>query len=386
MPLSESRTVSETASNLTDSNETRLRATPLHALHRELGGRLVPFAGYEMPVQFPAGIIAEHQQTRTAAGLFDVSHMGQVTVTGPGATAALEALLPSDLEGLAPGCARYSFFTNEAGGILDDLMVTRIDDGFFLVVNGACKAADLAHLETQLDGKAEVRMDDSLGLLALQGPAAAAVLARLVPEAAGMPFMTSITAEIEGIPCRIGRSGYTGEDGYEISAPGESTEALARRLLEAPEVAPIGLGARDSLRLEAGLCLYGQDIDETTTPIEAGLLWAIQKRRRAEGGFPGAAVIQRQIEEKPARRRVGLSPEGRAPVREGTVLADAAGEPVGRVTSGGFGPSVGAPVAMGYVAAELAAPDSAVTALVRGREVPCRVAKLPFAPHNYFRG
>ena len=386
MPLSESRTVNETASNLTDSNETRLRATPLHALHRELGGRLVPFAGYEMPVQFPAGILAEHQQTRSAAGLFDVSHMGQVTVTGPGATAALEALVPSDLEGLAPGSARYSFFTNAAGGILDDLMITRTGEGFFLVVNGACKAADLAHLEAHLEGKAEVRMDDSLGLLALQGPAAAAVLARLAPEVAAMPFMTSITAEIDGIPCRVSRSGYTGEDGYEISAPGESTEALARRLLEAPEVAPIGLGARDSLRLEAGLCLYGQDIDETTTPIEAGLLWAIQKRRRAEGGFPGAEVIQRQIAEKPARRRVGLSPEGRAPVREGTVLADAGGEPVGRVTSGGFGPSVGAPVAMGYVAAELAVPDSKVTALVRGRELPCRVAKLPFAPHNYFRG
>ncbi len=376
----------ETASHLTDSNETRLRATPLHALHQELGGRLVPFAGYEMPVRFPAGIIAEHQQTRSAAGLFDVSHMGQVAVTGSGATAALEALVPSDLEGLAQGCSRYSFFTNEAGGILDDLMITRSDDGFFLVVNGACKAADLAHLEAHLAGKAEVRMDDTLGLLALQGPAAVAVLARLAPEVAAMPFMTSILAELEGIPCRISRSGYTGEDGYEISAPGAQSEALARRLLEAPEVAPVGLGARDSLRLEAGLCLYGQDIDETTTPIEAGLLWAIQKRRRSEGGFPGAEIIQRQIEEKPARRRVGLRPEGRAPVREGTVLVDAGGEPLGRVTSGGFGPSVGAPVAMGYVAAERAAVDSPVTALLRGREVPCRVAKLPFAPHNYFRG
>ena len=380
MSLTEGRVLSDTADNL--------KQTPLHGLHLELGGRMVPFAGYAMPVQYPAGIMAEHQQTRGAAGLFDVSHMGQVTITdtGSGAAAALETLVPADVQGLAPGRSRYSFFTNAEGGILDDLMITRTEDGLFVVVNAACKDADFAHLQTGLSGHAEVRMDETAGLLALQGPAAAEVLARLAPEVAEMAFMTQIEVALEGAACRVSRAGYTGEDGYEIAVPGAAAEALARRLLAEAEVGPVGLGARDSLRLEAGLCLYGHDIDETTTPVEAGLTWAIQKRRREEGGFPGAEVIQRQLAEGPARRRVGLRPEGRAPVREGAELQDGQGATVGRVTSGGFGPSVGAPVAMGYLDTGLAAADTAVTALVRGRELPCRVAKLPFAPHRYHRG
>ena len=366
-----------------------LKQTPLHGLHLELGGRMVPFAGYAMPLQYRAGIVAEHRQTRAAAGLFDVSHMGQVTISdgddGTAAAAALEALVPADVRALAPGRCRYSFFTNDAGGILDDLMITRTGDGLFVVVNAACKAADLAHLQAGLAGRAAVRMDETAGLLALQGPAAAAVLSRLAPEVAGMPFMSQIEVALAGAPCRVSRSGYTGEDGYEIAVPGAAAEALARRLLAEPEVGPVGLGARDSLRLEAGLCLCGHDIDETTTPVEAGLAWAIQKRRREDGGFPGAEVIRRQLAEGPARRRVGLRPEGRAPVREGAELRDGQGATVGRVTSGGFGPSVGAPVAMGYLDAGLAAPDTLVTALVRGRELPCRVARLPFAPHRYHR-
>ncbi len=370
--------------------EDNLKQTPLHDLHLELGGRMVPFAGYAMPVQYPAGIMAEHQQTRGGAGLFDVSHMGQVTITdadgGAGAAAAIESLVPADVQGLAPGRSRYSFFTNAEGGILDDLTITRTGDGLFVVVNAACKDADFAHLQAGLAGQAEVSMDETAGMLALQGPAAAEVLARLAPEVAGMAFMTQIEVALAGATCRVSRAGYTGEDGYEIAVPGAAADALARRLLAEPEVGPVGLGARDSLRLEAGLCLYGHDIDKTTTPVEAGLTWAIQKRRREEGGFPGAEVIQRQLAEGPARRRVGLRPEGRAPVREGAELLNGQGETAGRVTSGVFGPSVGAPVAMGYVDAGLAAPDTAVTALVRGREQPCRVAKLPFAPHRYHRG
>ncbi|MDJ0942570.1 MAG: glycine cleavage system aminomethyltransferase GcvT [Kiloniellales bacterium] len=367
-----------------------LKRTPLHGLHLELGGRMVPFAGYALPVQYPAGIMAEHRQVRSAAGLFDVSHMGQVTITDAGdgadAAAALEALVPADVQNLSPGRSRYSFFTNAAGGILDDLMITRSEDGLSVVVNAACKAADFAHLRAGLAGRAEARMDETAGLLALQGPAASEVLGRLAPEVAGMAFMTRIEVELEGAPCQVSRAGYTGEDGYEIAVPGAAAEALAKRLLAEPEVGPVGLGARDSLRLEAGLCLYGQDIDETTTPVEAGLTWAIQKRRREEGGFPGAEVIRRQLAEGLTLRRVGLRPEGRVPVREGAALQDAEGAAVGRVTSGGFGPSVGAPVAMGYLDTRLAAPGAVVTALVRGRAMPCRVAKLPFAPHRYYRG
>ena len=362
-----------------------LKRTPLYGLHVELGGKIVPFAGYEMPVQYPAGIMTEHRHTRSQAGLFDVSHMGQVRLDGPGRAAALESLLPADIQGLAEKSVRYSFFTNDAGGILDDLMITNAGDHLILVVNAACKDADIAHLKSGLAGKAEVTVLGDLALLALQGPQAAAVLDRLAPGAGAMAFMTSADLEIDGVACRVSRSGYTGEDGYEISVPNDAAEALARRLLAEPEVAPIGLGARDSLRLEAGLCLYGHDIDETTTPIEGGLTWAIQKRRREEGGFPGAAVVQQQLADGAARKRVGILPEGRAPVREGVELVDGAGRVIGRVTSGGFGPTVEGPVAMGYVEKEYAKADTALAASVRGKELPCRVVKLPFVAHNYHR-
>lgn len=366
--------------------DTNLRTTPLHALHQELGARLVPFAGYEMPVQYKPGIIAEHKHTRDAAGLFDVSHMGQVELHGDDPAGALEALLPADVRGLEAGRIRYSFFTNARGGILDDLMIGNEGGHLALVVNAACKDADIAHLKAALPAGIEVRPREDLALLALQGPQAAEVLARLNPAAASMPFMSAAYLELAGATCRVTRSGYTGEDGYEISVPATATEDFARRLLAEPEVEAIGLGARDSLRLEAGLCLYGHDIDQDTTPIEAGLLWAIGKRRRSEGGFPGDDVVQRQLAEGPPRRRVGLVPEGRAPVREGVVLQTPDGAETGRVTSGGFGPSVGGPVAMGYVETALAAADTALEALVRGKAVACRVTKMPFASHRYYRG
>jgi aminomethyltransferase len=362
------------------------KQTVLHALHQELGGRIVPFAGYALPVQYPAGIITEHKQAREAAALFDVSHMGQLRLEGADRIAALEALVPADLAGLALGRQRYSFFTNDDGGILDDLMISNQGDWLFLVVNAACKAADIAHLKAGLKGDARLAELTDRALIALQGPKAADVLARLAPGVQTLAFMDCKPVEIDGAACLVSRSGYTGEDGYEISVPAARAEALARRLLAEEEVAPAGLGARDSLRLEAGLCLYGHDIDQTTTPVEADLTWAIQKRRRQDGGFPGAAVVQRQLAEGASRRRVGLQPEGRAPVREGTVLQNDQGEVIGKVTSGGFGPTVGAPVAMGYVDAGLAAEGTPLQAMVRGKPLPCRVAALPFVPHNYFRG
>ena len=362
------------------------KRTVLHALHQELGGRIVPFAGYALPVQYPAGIMAEHKQAREAAALFDVSHMGQLRLEGADRIAALEALVPADLVGLALGRQRYSFFTNDDGGILDDLMISNQGDWLFLVVNAACKAADIAHLKAGLKGDARLAELTDRALIALQGPKAADVLARLAPGVQTLAFMDCKPVEIDGAACLVSRSGYTGEDGYEISVPAARVEALARRLLAEEEVAPAGLGARDSLRLEAGLCLYGHDIDQTTTPVEADLTWAIQKRRRQDGGFPGAAVVQRQLAEGASRRRVGLQPEGRAPVREGTVLQNDQGEVIGKVTSGGFGPTVGAPVAMGYVDAGLAAEGTPLQAMVRGKPLPCRVAALPFVPHNYFRG
>ncbi|WP_366555194.1 glycine cleavage system aminomethyltransferase GcvT [Aquibaculum sediminis] len=370
---------------MSDPEETLLK-TPLYDLHCELGGRMVPFAGYAMPVQYPAGIMGEHKHCRAAAALFDVSHMGQVRVTGAQAEAALEALMPVDLATLAPGQQRYTFFTNDSAGILDDLMVAREDEGFFLVVNAACKAADFAHLQQGLGKHGQAEMLEGLALLALQGPQAAAVLSRFAPGVETLKFMGVAEITVEGLRCRVTRSGYTGEDGYEISVAAGEAEALARRLLAESEVMPAGLGARDSLRLEAGLCLYGHDIDETTTPVEAGLIWAIQKRRRSEGGFPGDAVIQAQIAEGAGRKRVGLRPTGRAPVREGAEILDEAGEAVGRVTSGGFGPSVEAPVAMGYLPSELTKPGTEVSARVRNRTVDMEVAKMPFQPHNYFRG
>jgi aminomethyltransferase len=360
-----------------------LQRTPLYALHVELGAKMVPFAGYDMPVQYPPGILKEHLHTRAQAGLFDVSHMGQVRIEGADAARRLEALVPGDLQALNPGRMRYTQFTDERAGILDDLMVTRFADHLFLVVNAACKKADIAHLRKHLGGA--VKPLDDRALIALQGPAAAAILVRHAPEAAALAFMAGAYLKVAGLPCFVTRSGYTGEDGFEISCPAAEGETLARKLLAEPGAMAVGLGARDSLRLEAGLCLYGHDIDATTTPVEAALTWSISKRRRAEGGFPGAAVVQQQLRDGPKRLRVGIRPEGRAPAREGTELTDASGAAVGKITSGGFGPSVNAPVAMGYVAAAHAREGTRVQAVVRGKPLPARVAALPFAPHRYHR-
>jgi aminomethyltransferase len=363
-----------------------LRHTPLSALHRSLGARMVPFAGFEMPLNYPAGILAEHRHTRAAAGLFDVSHMGQLRLTGADPALALEALVPGELRALAPWRMRYTLLLDEAGGILDDLLATRCDDGFFLVVNAARRDADLALLRDRLAPNATVEALGDHALLALQGPAAAAVLARLAPGLAQLPFMAAAEMAIAGHPCLVTRSGYTGEDGYEISLPGAAAAELAERLLAEPEVQPIGLGARDSLRLEAGLCLWGHDIDATTTPVEADLAWTVGRRRRKEGGFPGAAIILRQLAEGPAKKRVGIRPEGPVPAREAAPIVDATGRGIGRVTSGGFGPSVGGPVAMGYVETALSRPGTALALVVRDARRPARVAPLPFVPHRYFRG
>jgi len=372
------------------SQDAELRRTPLYDLHRELGGRMVPFAGYEMPVQYPSGILKEHAQTRERAGLFDVSHMGQLRLRGARAAAALENLVPVDVVDLPVGQQRYALFTNEVGGILDDFMATNAGDHLFVVVNAACKAADTAHLRAHLGAGCELEELTGRALLALQGPAAAAVMARLAPAATGLVFMTGAAVEIDGTPCFVTRSGYTGEDGFEISAPAERAEALARRLLAEDAVAPVGLGARDSLRLEAGLCLYGHDIDTQTTPVEAGLTWALSKARRAEGarpgGYPGAETILRQLAEGVRRRRVGLRPAGRVPVRDGAPLLDESGRAVGRVTSGGFGPSVGGPVAMGYVETALAKPGTRLVATVRDKPQEIEVVRLPFVAPNYHRG
>ena len=363
-----------------------LERTALHALHCELGAKMVPFAGYEMPVHYAAGILAEHLHTRSQAGLFDVSHMGQLRLGGPAAASALEALVPGDLEALAPLRMRYTLLLNEAGGILDDLIVTRFEDRLFLVVNAAPKEADLAHLREHLPPAVTVEPLSDRALLALQGPSASAVLSRFFEGIARLGFMNAAEVELEGRQCLVTRSGYTGEDGFEISLPAGVAERFARRLLAEPEVLPIGLGARDSLRLEAGLCLYGHDIDETTTAIEADLAWTIGRRRRAEGGFPGAAIVLRQLSEGPARKRVGLRPEGRAPAREETAIVAPRGNSIGRVTSGGFGPSVGAPVAMGYVDRAHVAAGTAVELIVRGVPRPARVVRLPFIPPRYYRG
>ena len=372
-----------------DSSAAALRRTPLYELHRARGAKMVPFAGYEMPVQYPAGIIAEHLHTRAQAGLFDVSHMGQIRLRGAEAARALEALVPGDLQALAPRQMRYTLLLNDRGGILDDLMATRVPeeagDGLMLVVNAACKETDLAHLQASLDGAVAIEPQFERALLALQGPAAAAVLARFAAVVERMAFMSAAEVSIAGISCGITRSGYTGEDGFEISVPAEQAAGLAERLLGEPEVMPIGLGARDTLRLEAGLCLYGHDIDDMTTPIEAGLAWTIGKRRRAEAGFPGAAMILRQLAEGTARKRVGIRPDGRAPAREGTAIIDAAGSRIGAVTSGGFGPSVGAPIAMGYVDAAHAAEGSALSLIVREVARPAHIARLPFLPTRYYR-
>lgn len=370
-----------------------LLETPLAGLHRELGARMVPFAGYAMPVQYPQGILSEHNWTRENAGLFDVSHMGQAYLVGPdhATTArALEALTPGDFQALSPGRIRYTLLTTPEGGIIDDLMVTRSadpsEDGtLYLVVNAGRKAIDYAHIGANLPDGVTLEVAENLALVALQGPRAAEVLARNCPEASGMGFMTAARVSFDGIDCHVSRSGYTGEDGFEISVKADDAEALVRALLAEPEVEPVGLGARDSLRLEAGLCLYGHDIDEATSPVEAGLGFALAKRRRAEGGFPGAGRILGELAAGPARLRVGIKPEGRAPAREGTEIRDASGETIGIVTSGGFGPTAGGPIAMGYVAAEFAAVGTPVTLVVRGKDLAATIVAMPFVPHRYFR-
>lgn len=371
-----------------------LRKTPLHALHVELGAKMVPFAGYDMPVQYALGVMKEHQHTRAAAGLFDVSHMGQVIVRAQGgyeaAARATEALVPVDLLGLAQGRQRYGFFTNDQGGILDDLMMANRGDHLFVVVNAACKGDDIAHMRAGLTG-CEVEDITDRALLALQGPAAEGVLQDIVWDVAEMNFMDVGIFDSRFGDLWISRSGYTGEDGYEISVQADHAQGLARALLAHDAVEPIGLGARDSLRLEAGLCLYGHDIDTATTPVEAGLTWAIQKARRTDGaragGFPGADIILDQISNGAPRKRVGLRPEGRAPMREGTALfVDAeGGTPIGAVTSGAFGPTLGAPMSMGYVPAELSAPGTTLYGEVRGKRMPVTVADLPFVPANFKR-
>jgi len=360
-----------------------LSKTPLHALHVELGAKMVPFAGYDMPVQYSAGILTEHRQTRASAGLFDVSHMGQLRLWGDGAAAALETLVPGDIQGLAVDRIRYTQFTTDSAGMLDDLMVTRRADHLFLIVNAACKAEDIAHLRAGLPREVRIEPLPDRALLALQGPAAKSVMDRLAPGATKLGFMTAGAVKVAGFDCWLSRSGYTGEDGFEISVAEGDADGLARALLREPEVKPIGLGARDSLRLEAGLCLYGHDIDTTTTPIEAALAWSIGKRRREQGGFPGAAIVQAELKSGPKRRRVGILPDGRAPAREGTEIADTEGNVVGRITSGGFGPTVDRPIAMGYVPTALAGPGTALNLMVRGRALPAKVVALPFAPHRY---
>jgi len=370
--------------------ESSLRRTPLYDMHVSLGAKMVPFAGYEMPVQYPMGIIKEHNHTRTRAGLFDVSHMGQVFLVGPDAAAALETLVPVDIVDLAPGMQRYALFTNEQGGVLDDLMVANFGDRLFVVVNAACKEQDIAHMQKHLSDRCQVEVLHDRALLALQGPAAGAVMARLAPETASMVFMTTAKVELAGIPCFISRSGYTGEDGFEISVSADSAAALASHLLSQQEVAPIGLGARDSLRLEAGLCLYGHDLDVHTTPVESSLLWALSKPRRSggarPGGYPGADVILNQIGNGVSRKRVGLRPNSRVPVREGAEIVDASGRRVGVVTSGGFGPTLEAPVAMGYVETAFSKLGTQLSAMVRGQPVPIEVTGTPFVPQRYYRG
>jgi aminomethyltransferase len=371
-----------------------LRETPLHAKHRALGARMVPFAGYDMPVQYPTGIIAEHAHTRSAAGLFDVSHMGQAYLVAEdhrSVGAALETLVPADILNLAAGRQRYTQFLDGDGGILDDLMVARspdaADDGrLFLVVNAGRKNADFALVQGALAGKAELRIAEDRALIALQGPRAAEVMVRHCPAAVALPFMGFTSAVLDGQGIHVSRSGYTGEDGFEISARAGDAAALWDVLAADERVKPVGLGARDSLRLEAGLCLYGHDIDETTSPIEAGLAWSIQRRRRETGGFPGEERIRRELREGPPRLRVGLLPDGRAPVREGAVIKNEAGQIVGKVTSGGFGPTVGGPIAMGYVERAFAEAGTPILIELRGKDVPTRITAMPFTPHRFHRG
>jgi aminomethyltransferase len=377
-------------------NTEKLQRTKLYDLHVEHGAKMVPFAGYEMSVQYPLGVLKEHLHVREHAGLFDVSHMGQAFIIAEDgqfetAARALEKLVPCDVQSLEPGQQRYTQILNEDGGILDDLMVTRLGltghtHWIYIVVNAGCKAGDYAHIEKHLPNGVGLKITDDLSLIALQGPKAADIMAAYVPQAATMGFMFSLDTPIEGMWCHISRSGYTGEDGYEISVKHDDACALSELFLSHDDVELIGLGARDSLRLEAGLCLYGHDIDETTSPIEAGLIWSIQKHRRENGDYIGAARVHKDITERPSRRRVGIQPMGRAPAREGTVIQSSDGKDIGVITSGGFGPSVSGPVAMGYVKRKYSKSGTEVQLLVRGKPKPARIIKLPFVPNNFYRG
>ena len=374
-------------------SDTPSKRTPLYDEHVALGARVVPFAGYDMPVQYPTGILTEHNWTRENAGLFDVSHMGQCFVTGADfatVAAALEKIVPADVQGLSPGQQRYSQLLARDGGILDDLMITHSlktgDEGpAYVVVNAGRKEHDYGHIAGLLPKGLKLIRRDDLALVALQGPKAEAVMAKLAPELVNLPFMRQALITVQGMALQVSRSGYTGEDGYEISVKNDDAVKLWRLLLSDERVKPIGLGARDSLRLEGGLCLYGHDIDETTSPVEAGLMWSIAKHRRAEANFEGAARVTRELAEGVARKRVGLKPEGRAPARDGTEITNAAGEKIGTITSGGFGPTVGGPVAMGYVATAFAQPGTKVNLVVRGNPMPATITALPFVPNRFKR-
>jgi len=362
-----------------------LKKTPLHELHLELGGKMVPFAGYDMPVQYNLGIMKEHTHTREAAGLFDVSHMGQALLKGEDVQGAIESLTPSEIKALPNNGIRYSLLMNEDGGIRDDFMVTNRGDHLYLVVNAACKEQDFAYIQACLPNHTLELLEDR-ALLALQGPKAVEVLSRFVPSIKDLIFMNLGEFDIDGIPCFVGRCGYTGEDGFEISVPADKADELARKLLAHDEVEAIGLGARDSLRLEVGLCLYGADIDTTTSPIEASLNWAVGKRRREEGGFPGHEVVMKHLSDGISRKRVGIKPLGRAPARAQAEIADADGNIIGEITSGGFGPSFKGPVAMGYVKSKFSKIGTEVNLVVRGKTMPAEIAKLPFVPQRYYKG
>ncbi|MBW6396589.1 glycine cleavage system aminomethyltransferase GcvT [Roseomonas sp. HJA6] len=369
---------------MADSTETLLE-TPLAALHRELGGRMVPFAGYAMPVQYPAGILTEHLQCRETAALFDVSHMGQAELVGEGAAAALERVTPADVQILKPGRQKYGLLTMADGGILDDFMVANLGDRLFLVVNASRKHVDLPYIESVLPAGVTLKPLPDRALIALQGPQAVASIATLAPGIAELGFMGVGSFNIAGVPVLVSRSGYTGEDGVEISVPADLAEGFARTLLALPGVHPAGLGARDSLRLEAGLCLYGNDIDETTSPVEAALTWTLGKRRRTEWNFPGAERVREELANGTKRLRVGIKPDGRQPARGHTPIHAPGGAAIGEITSGGFGPSLNGPMAMGYVARDHAADGTALDLMVRGKAIPARVAPMPFVPHRYAR-
>ncbi|UWQ32027.1 glycine cleavage system aminomethyltransferase GcvT [Leisingera sp. M527] len=360
------------------------KRTPLYDLHVELGGKIVDFAGWEMPVQYPMGIMGEHKQCREKAALFDVSHMGQVILRGEGVGEKLETLCPQAFATLKEGKARYGFFTNDDGGIMDDLIVSNAGDHYFVVVNAALRHQDIPHMQANLDGIEVTEIFDR-ALVAVQGPKAEDVVGELCPAARALKFMETAIADIGGVECRISRLGYTGEDGYEISIPEADAIRVSKLFLAHDDCEPAGLGARDSLRLEAGLCLYGNDIDQSTSPIEASLNWAIQKRRREEGGFPGAARIQKELAEGTAKKLVGIKPEGRAPARQGVEVQSEGGDTLGAITSGSFGPTVGGPVAMGYVAADHSAAGTKVNLIIRGKAQPAEIVALPFVTQNYKR-